>query len=353
MRTTERRARGERGVALVLVLWVFMVLGVLALDFARYIRDDAMAAINLADETRGYYLALAGMNQAILEGERVHEQGGVEPIATGLEGEEERRFPPDGEWHEGVFAGGRYAVRITDEGGRIPLNTVDEVLLTRVVTNLLQGGSAVRGLDRRGAEESAVVVDAILDWRDPDDLPRLHGAESEFYLALERPYPAKNGWFDSLEELLLVRGVTAGLFFGGGDVPGLRDVFSVHHRGARVNVRTAPPAVLQALLNVDAASAAELVAQRGADAAGFLTQVQAQLAAIDPLAARRLTDDEPTVVQIEARADLEDARNQSRVAAVIDLSAELTEGARILRWLDRAPWVGGLPGVPDPMEAAP
>jgi len=34
-----------------------MVLGVLALDFARYMRDDAMASVNLADETRGYYLA--------------------------------------------------------------------------------------------------------------------------------------------------------------------------------------------------------------------------------------------------------------------------------------------------------
>ena len=58
------RAR-QRGVALLLVLWVFMILGVLALDFSRYMRDDAMASVNLAEETRGYYLAIAGMQQAL------------------------------------------------------------------------------------------------------------------------------------------------------------------------------------------------------------------------------------------------------------------------------------------------
>src|SRR5881409_1157277 len=73
-RTERTRRRGERGVALLLVLWVFMILGVLALDFARYMRDDAMASVNLADETQGYYLALAGMNRAIFDAERRREK---------------------------------------------------------------------------------------------------------------------------------------------------------------------------------------------------------------------------------------------------------------------------------------
>src|SRR5262245_49674652 len=55
----------ERGIALLLVLWVFMTLGVIALDFSRYIRDDAMAAVNFAAETRSYYTAVAGVNFAI------------------------------------------------------------------------------------------------------------------------------------------------------------------------------------------------------------------------------------------------------------------------------------------------
>ena len=47
------RRRRQRGIALLLVLWVFMLLGALALDFSEYMRDDAMAAVNLADGLDG------------------------------------------------------------------------------------------------------------------------------------------------------------------------------------------------------------------------------------------------------------------------------------------------------------
>src|SRR5437870_10370638 len=75
--TDPARRRGERGVALLLVLWIFMILGVLALDFARYMRDDAMASLNLADETQGYYLALAGMNRALFDAQRRREKAKI------------------------------------------------------------------------------------------------------------------------------------------------------------------------------------------------------------------------------------------------------------------------------------
>ena len=45
---TRLRTR-ERGVVLLLVLWVFMTLGVLALDFSQYMRDDATTALNFTD----------------------------------------------------------------------------------------------------------------------------------------------------------------------------------------------------------------------------------------------------------------------------------------------------------------
>src|SRR5438094_9365825 len=68
---TARRPR-ERVVALLLVLWISVVLGVLAVDFARYIRDDAMAAVNLAEQPRAYYLALVGMNRPTYDADRQH-----------------------------------------------------------------------------------------------------------------------------------------------------------------------------------------------------------------------------------------------------------------------------------------
>ena len=70
----------QRGIALLLVLWAFMILGVLALDFSRYMRDDAMAAVNFADETQGYYVALAGMHKALWQAKVAREEN----PATGM-----------------------------------------------------------------------------------------------------------------------------------------------------------------------------------------------------------------------------------------------------------------------------
>ncbi len=58
------------------------------------------------------------------------------------------------------------------------------------------------------------IADAILDWLDDDDEPRASGAESEYYSTLDPPYAPKNGLLQSLDELLMVRGVTPELLFG-------------------------------------------------------------------------------------------------------------------------------------------
>jgi type II secretory pathway component PulK len=58
------------------------------------------------------------------------------------------------------------------------------------------------------------IADAICDWIDPDDDPRTNGAENSYYMGLSPGYRCKNGPLDSLEELLLVRGVTPDLLFG-------------------------------------------------------------------------------------------------------------------------------------------
>src|SRR5204863_189714 len=52
------------------------------------------------------------------------------------------------------------------------------------------------------------IADAIIDWIDADDNPRPNGAESATYSGMTPPYRCKNGPLDSIEELLLVRGVT-------------------------------------------------------------------------------------------------------------------------------------------------
>src|SRR5690606_30820187 len=49
---------------------------------------------------------------------------------------------------------------------------------------------------------------------DEDEEPRPYGAELEYYSTLPTPYAPKNGPIESVEELLLVRGVTPQLLFG-------------------------------------------------------------------------------------------------------------------------------------------
>jgi general secretion pathway protein K len=374
------RAR-ERGMALVLVVWIFMILGVLALDFAEYMRDDAMSAVNLADETRGYYIALAGLNRAVFDRER-HVEG--EPERTGIgtanprgtDPEDttapEELVPPDGEWHEGDFAGGRWKARMIDQESVLalnmlrPNNPVHEALLRHVVKNLVTGGNATRGVDRRMQATIDTVTDSILDWRDRDsandedagrrrrDATRANGAETDFYMKRRPPYPAKNWFFDSPEELLLIRGVTPALFYGVDGEPGLRDVFSAYllpsegHAEPRINLQYASPAMLRVLLGLDADELEEYLLSRR-DGASLEMQAKARLTTTAPeladWAQANLGDFEPRVVLIEARGDVKNERNQSRVAALVRIKGE-GEGISVLRWLDRAPWDAPLPGMP-------
>jgi hypothetical protein len=83
------------------------------------------------------------------------------------------------------------------------INSISESLLRKIIGNF--------GLE---GEARDMVVDSILDWRDPDDFYRINGAENDYYRSLKEPYDCKNGNLDSIEELLLVRGVTPELFYG-------------------------------------------------------------------------------------------------------------------------------------------
>ena len=58
------------------------------------------------------------------------------------------------------------------------------------------------------------IAAAMLNWVDEDEAPRQFGAEADYYRGLDTPYAPRNSRPESLEELLLVRGVTRALLFG-------------------------------------------------------------------------------------------------------------------------------------------
>jgi type II secretory pathway component PulK len=105
---------------------------------------------------------------------------------------------------DGNLSGIRYGLE--NESTRLNLNTLTYVDKT------VPGGAHALLMALPGMTDD--VADAILDWLDEDDEPREYGAELEYYSTLNPPYATKNGPIETVEELLLVKGVTPQLLFG-------------------------------------------------------------------------------------------------------------------------------------------
>src|ERR1043166_4697965 len=190
------RKSDQDGVALIIVLWIFIFLFVVAFNFSAVVRDEADAAHRFDQETQGYYLAVAGFQRGIYELLMQSQANLVQPQPTGQQKENPAGFF-DGSWREDELGDGTSRVRLLDETGKINLNRADEALLQRIFTNI--------GIDE---PIRSTIVDSILDWVDPDDLQRTNGAETDYYQSLSPPYSPKNGPFDSVEDLLWIKGIT-------------------------------------------------------------------------------------------------------------------------------------------------
>lgn len=338
--------RNTRGIVLILVLWVMMVLSVLAGELARSMRIEGLTTDVYQQDVATYYLATAGLHRALYTILRAQQQGqnalnpggmfGQQQFgafgggqAAGAPGQEEEEVDVwvrgDGRWKKEEFGEGGYWVRVMDEGGKINLNVVDEGYLRQTFTNL-----------KFDMEFSQLVVDTILDWKDSDSLVRLHGAENDYYLALPIPYPAKDGFFYTPEELLLVRGITPALFYGR-EGPALRELFTVYSGGGNsVNLLTASPLVLQAATGMDPQMIPELI-QRRNEARG------ANLGNLFPAGAAggSVNFGLPQIVTIESIGYRNDGDITRRVAAVVQKLGVNT--FRFLRWQDRVEGGESLP----------
>src|SRR5919109_872650 len=321
----------ERSVALIVVLWIFIFLFVVAFDFSTSVREEAAAASRYGDETQGYYLAIGGFEQGLYN---------FLSQAPGRQLQQQGQAPNDlfdGSWREENLGAGVYRVRLVDEGGKININRVDEGTLRRVFTNL-------------GIEEPrrSILIDSIMDWRDPDDLHRANGAESDYYLSLQPPYTAKNGFFNTVEDLLWVRGMTADLFYGvsgtageaGGDgsTIGLREIFTVDSPIDRVNLRTATAGVIHALMGIPLDKSRAFVEERTKLSEKTLADLLPLLGvAASNTAMQLFIFTNPSVVGIEAEGRPADSQLFRRVKGTVRLGGG-QQGFELLRWIDRE-WV--------------
>jgi general secretion pathway protein K len=323
----------ERGVALVVVLWIFIFLLVVAFDFSTSVRQEATAAHRYSDETQGYYLALAAFERGLYEFLR---QG------TGRESLDNRQRGDlfDGSWHEESLGSGILRVRWIDEGGKININRVDEQTLRRVFTNL-------------GIEEPrrTILVNSIADWRDADDLHRPNGAENEYYRSLKPPYTAKNGPFDSIEDLLWLRGMTSELFYGYGNAAGggerdaqtvgLRDIFTIDSPIDRVNLRTASAEVIHVSVGIPLDKCRDFVEERKRLSGDKTVADLLPLLGIgaSDAALQQFVFSNPSVVTLEAEGRPGQSRVSRRLKAVVRAIGG-NRGYELVRWVDRD--IGGV-----------
>lgn len=251
------RAMGQknsRGIALVSVLWILALLAIIAGSFTSNARTNAKLAYNLAENAKARALADAGVNRAILALLGPGRQPMLSPEMEALidpDGEtmlrdaSEQHWPADGTIYGWRFGGGVALVSIQGETGKIDLNTARDELLKGLFLSV--------GLED---QEAAALVDAIADFRDPDDLRRLNGAEDDDYRAAGLAYGAKDRAFGAVEELAQVMGMTRALY------ERVAPALTVYSGQSGIDPRTAPREVLLALPGVDSNAVEALLATR-------------------------------------------------------------------------------------------
>lgn len=178
--------RTEHGVALILVLWACALLTIMLGGFAVLARTEGLQARYQFAQTQARYDAEAGLARA---------------VAALHDPDPKRRWRGDGQPYTFKFEQATVTVRITDEDGKVDLNTATPRLLDR----LLQ----VVGVDKPHAH---ALAQAIADWRDSDDAARPDGAEANRYRQANRAYTPRNGPFASIQELQLVWGMNTALY---------------------------------------------------------------------------------------------------------------------------------------------
>lgn len=210
----------RRGVVLLAVLVVVVLLTLAAYQYSELMMGEYKAAASYTKATQARAAAESGINYAavllsdpsnfanVLGSNPFNNPGAFQAIAVGDGSTGSQVYfsviaplgPDDQQSNTTTF---RYGA--IDEHSKINLNALMQLdssgtVASQVLTNLLGGNSNL--------------ANALIDWMDADETPRQGGAESDTYNGMQPPYYAKNGPFDTLEEMLLVQGMTWDQLYG-------------------------------------------------------------------------------------------------------------------------------------------
>ena len=180
-------SRDNKGLILVAVLWMVALMTAIAAIVGQTSRLNQKMAVSATDEVRCKWACRAGTENAIaILAEDLRDSDCL--LDTWSDSEED--------FNDVVLERCRYSVRVTDEAGKLNINTVTKEQLMAL------------------PDMEEAIADAILDWRDGDDDPQAQGAEAGYYENLPVPYKIRNGPLRTIRELLRVKGVTEDLLYG-------------------------------------------------------------------------------------------------------------------------------------------
>ena len=220
----------RRGVALLIVLWILVLLSIVSGTLALLANAEVMEARTLFDGTRARAAAVGGLHRAVFELRNPNR---------------ETRWVPDGRNYEFELGDATVQLSIVDETGKLDLNSAEEQTLRRLFET--------QGLE---PQRAAQVTDAVLDWRDPDELVRPNGAELPEYESAGLAYGPRNGALATVEELQQVLGVSYRLY------EAVEPAITVFSGRNQINAAFAPPEALATLPQMEAAEVRDFVEQR-------------------------------------------------------------------------------------------
>ncbi len=241
------RKNSESGVILIAVLWGVLLLTAVAFALAAATRAGVNQLQNRKESVQDYYIARGAVQRTAVMFATPPDPGKPPLIAQGQQ---------TVEWEEGA---NHVVVELHDESGKIDVN--------QATSQVLEGLFVALNVDLQTATE---LVQSIENWRHPNSADDAYGADDSYYLSLPKPYHSAHTDFKSVDELLLVRGITPDLFYGryvvhdDGQVehlPGLADCLSVH-AGQVVNINYAPYPVLMAVPDMTSTTANYIISGR-------------------------------------------------------------------------------------------
>jgi len=203
----------NKGFVLIIVLIISSMLIIASSEFLLNAQININYIKKFKDETQAEILAEAGFNVAklILEADKKGQGGGMIKSANS----DKNIDCYDDLWAmdfpEIDLENGSVKIEIRDEQSKINLNAVSTEFVEKTpYYNMLSRFFANIGFP-------VDLSDCVADWTDIDNNRFPYGAETyDYYSILPRPYAAKNAPFDSIDELLMVKGFTPEIFYGFG-----------------------------------------------------------------------------------------------------------------------------------------